>query len=258
MTNSEKQTKNMAKGKRRDNAIPKAQVVTDGDAAGGKNISEAADAKSTDAKSTDAKSTNAGIAADGNAIWQLGFLALLVMGMVFSLQINSWHFTVPVVVLWLGWAGVLATVALIWKAGLSIATEGVGDRMAPLDVSEARRHELNAEKKSLIQAIKEIEFDRDLGKMSDEDATEMMKFYRGRAIEVIKELDGQLDEELSVDERVKRDLEARMAVAVQSRKRPVKSAAVKKKPAPTNSKSQASDPDEETEKSVDSDVKESA
>ena len=256
MTNSEKQTKNMAKGKRRDNAIPKAQVVGDGDATGGKNTSGSTASDSTASDSTASDSTESAYATD--SIWRLVFLALLVMGMVFSLQINSWHFTVPVVVLWLGWAGVLATVALIWKAGLSIATEGVGDRMAPLDVSEARRHELNAEKKSLIQAIKEIEFDRDLGKMSDEDATEMMKFYRGRAIEVIKELDGQLDEELSVDERVKRDLEARMAVAVQSRKRPVKSTAVKKKPAPTNSKSQASDPDEETEKSVESDVKESA
>ena len=51
-----------------------------------------------------------------------------------------------------------------------------------------------------------IEFDRDLGKMSDEDATEMMRFYRARAIEVIKELAGSPDADLSVQERIEREI----------------------------------------------------
>lgn len=211
MTNSEKQTKNMAKGRGQKSAIPKAQVASSGE------------------ESSDTNSSEVEVPAYATrGFWQSVLLVLLVMGMVFSLHINSWHFTVPVVILWLGWAGVLATVGLIWEAGLSIAGEGSGDRMMELDVSESRRHELEAEKKSLIQAIKEIEFDRDLGKMSEEDATEMMKFYRARAIEVIKELDGQLDEELSVGDRVKRDLEARLAVAGQGRKRPLMVSGAKK------------------------------
>lgn len=233
MTNSEKQTKNMAKRRGRKTALPKAQVASGG----------AVPADETSSEGPSSEGVAPAYATRG--FWQLVLLALLVMGMVFSLQINSWHFTVPVVVLWLGWAGVLATVGFIWAAGLSITGEGSGDRMAPLDVSEARRHELEAEKKSLIQAIKEIEFDRDLGKMSEEDATEMMKYYRARAIEVIKELDGQLDEELNVSERVKRDLEARLAVASQGRKRTSKSAVVKKKPtAKSNVKSKTEDEDE--------------
>jgi len=148
------------------------------------------------------------------------------MGFAFSLQINGWHFTVPVVVLWFGWAGVLATVGLMWESGMAVVSEAAGDRMEDLDVTDARRHELESEKKSLIQAIKEIEFDRDLGKMSGDDAKEMMRFYRARAIDVIKELDGQVEEELSVRERVERDLKARVAVAEKlEKKRPVKRSA---------------------------------
>ncbi|MCP4446330.1 MAG: hypothetical protein GY811_13440 [Myxococcales bacterium] len=177
--------------------------------------------------------------------WRMVGAVLLIMGMGFSLEINGWHLQAPVVVLWFGWAGVLATVTLMWEAGFAVASEASGDRIATLDVSEARRHELDAEKKSLIQAIKEIEFDRDLGKMSAEDATEMMKFYRARAIETIKELDGQTDEELSVSERVKRDLEARLALAGKGVKRASKSA-----PAKANGKQDAESP-------ADSDAKES-
>ncbi len=188
--------------------------------------------------------------------WKLVMLVLLVMGMIFSLQINSWHLTVPVVVIWFGWGGVLATVGLIWDAGLAVANESSGDRIATLDVSEARRHELEAEKKSLIQAIKEIEFDRDLGKMSAEDATEMMKFYRARAIEVIKELDGQVYEELSVSERVKRDLEARLAVAGPARKAPKAAKKAAAQPAKSSEKQAAKDEDEQSDSGEDAASKE--
>lgn len=138
---------------------------------------------------------------------------LLIMGWGFALHVNNWHFTVPVFMLWMAWLGALVTVRLLWGIGLAVASEASDSAgMQALDVTEARRIELSEEKKSLIRAIKEIEFDRDLGKMSDEDATEMMRFYRSRAVEVIKELAGSDDGTLSVEERVERDLKARLAV----------------------------------------------
>ena len=140
------------------------------------------------------------------------FGVVLLVGWGFSLHINNWHLTVPVVMLWLAWLGALFTVRLLWDVGIAVAGEAGGQSMQELDVSESRRIELEEEKKSLIRAIKEIEFDRDLGKMSDEDATEMMRFYRARAIEVIKELAGSPDAELSVQERIDRDLAARLAI----------------------------------------------
>lgn len=137
---------------------------------------------------------------------------LLLIGWGFSLHINNWHLTVPVFMLWLAWLGALFTVRLLWGVGIAVAGEAGGKSMQELDVTEARRIELQEEKKSLIRAIKEIEFDRDLGKMSDDDASEMMRYYRARAIEVIKELAGSPDDSLSVQERIDRDLAARLAI----------------------------------------------
>ena len=149
--------------------------------------------------------------------------ALLLAGLAgafFILHVNRYHITVPVFMLWLGWFGVLATVDLLWSAGAALG-EGGGES---IEISGLRQRELLSEKKSLIRAIKEIEFDRDLGKMSPEDAKEIMRFYRARAIEVIKELDGKDDAELSIAERIERDVQARLAVQVPKKK-------AKKKPA---------------------------
>lgn len=143
-------------------------------------------------------------------------LFLLIAGWVFILHINRWHFTVPVFMLWMGWAGVIATVRFLWWAGIAMASD-IGSDTQVTDVSAARRRELQEEKKVLLRAIKEIEFDRDLGKMSAEDATEIMRFYRARAIEVIKEIDGQSDEGLTVPERIERDLQVRLALETQRR-----------------------------------------
>ena len=51
------------------------------------------------------------------------------------------------------------------------------------------RAELEREKRALLKAIKEAEFDHAMGKLSKRDADEMIATYRARAIEVIKELD---------------------------------------------------------------------
>jgi hypothetical protein len=71
--------------------------------------------------------------------------------------------------------------------------------------------ELEREKKSLVRAIKEIEFDRDTGKLSAADAAALLGAYRGRAIEVIKVLD-QGATGLSPRERVLAELKARAQV----------------------------------------------
>jgi hypothetical protein len=149
-------------------------------------------------------------------------LVLLIAGWAFILHINRWHFTVPVFMLWMGWAGVLATVRFLWWAGIAMASD-IGRGADMTDVSVARLRELNEEKKVLLRAIKEIEFDRDLGKMSAEDAAEIMRFYRARAIEVIKEIDGQSDEELTVPQRIERDLQVRLALETQRRPSPTDS-----------------------------------
>ena len=53
------------------------------------------------------------------------------------------------------------------------------------------RTELLREKRSLLRAIKEVEFDRGLHKIGDEDAAAATARYRARAIEILRILDAR-------------------------------------------------------------------
>jgi hypothetical protein len=136
----------------------------------------------------------------------------LVLGWVFILWQNRFHITVPVVVIGLGYFAVVATVANLWRVGASA--------VAPEDNSPeawtrpiGARGELEKEKKTLLKAIKEAEFDLAMGKLSKADADEMIRTYRARAIEVIKEIDridaGHAD---GPREAIKREVQARIAI----------------------------------------------
>lgn len=147
-------------------------------------------------------------------LWALGLL-LLVAGWLSILHVYRWHFTASVFFLWMGWAAMLLTTRFLARAGLA-AAEDTGDG----DDEEfwrpaGERDELLIEKRALLKAIKEIEFDHEMGKMSDADAAELTRFYRRRAIEVIKalEAEGEDDGALSVQERIDREVKARLAVA---------------------------------------------
>jgi hypothetical protein len=95
------------------------------------------------------------------------------------------------------------------------AAEDSGDVLDDFWKPVGRHEELLLEKRSLLKAIKEIEFDREMGKMSESDAAELTRFYRQRAIEIIKALEseGEAGETLSVQEQIEREIKARMVVA---------------------------------------------
>jgi hypothetical protein len=61
------------------------------------------------------------------------------------------------------------------------------------------RAELREDKRRLLRAIKELEFDHAMGKLSDEDFREIGDRYRLRAIEVLRSLDegGELHPQLA-------------------------------------------------------------
>jgi hypothetical protein len=145
-------------------------------------------------------------------IWRGITGGTLVLGWVFILWSNNFHITVPVVVIGLGYLAVVATVANLWRIGAAA--------VAPEDNSPeawtrpiGARGELEKEKKTLLKAIKEAEFDHAMGKLSKADADELIKMYRARAIEVIKELD-RFDEghAASPREAIQREVQARLAV----------------------------------------------
>lgn len=149
----------------------------------------------------------------------LGAVVLL-GGWTFILAVNQWHVGAPAVFLCAGWAAAIGAVRFLWNAGIASATEGAGADDEGFDLRESQRDELLREKRALLKAIKDIEFDRDLGKMSAEDAADLVRVYRSRAIEVIKALEGVSDDELPLEERIARDLEARLQVMpTQNKKR---------------------------------------
>jgi hypothetical protein len=148
------------------------------------------------------------------------FVLLLAGGWLGIVHVNRWHFGPPVLFLWAGWLGVLLTARFLWVAGMSAAYDddsGIGEEefWRPVGAQD----ELLREKRSLLKAIKEIEFDREMGKLSEKDAAELTRFYRARAIELIKTLEGK-DQggELSIEEKIEREVKARLSVAAASAK----------------------------------------
>jgi hypothetical protein len=74
-------------------------------------------------------------------------------------------------------------------------------------VSERLRADLEREKALTLRSIKELEFDRAMGKLSQQDFDQMAGRLRSRAIGIIKQLDAGA---ANYRERVERDLAARL------------------------------------------------
>ena len=135
-------------------------------------------------------------------------LAVYAPGALYVLGVNRWHLTAPVVMLLLCWAAVV-TLGYHLTRMASVASD-------PREIEAAvtsSREELEGEKRKLVKAIKEIEFDRECGKMSDADAAELIATYRGRAIVVLKDLERlEVGQAGSPRARVEADLQARRAL----------------------------------------------
>lgn len=165
-------------------------------------------------ESVDTRAANAPGAGDmlsPGLVRGLGVLVLL-GGWLAIGYVYRWHFGPPVFFLGVGWLAVLLTVRYLWQAGLAAANDTGAlddDFWRPM----GQRDELLREKRILLKAIKEIEFDHQMGKTSDEDAAELVRFYRLRAIEIIKALEaGDDGGQMSVQEQIEREVKARMAV----------------------------------------------
>ena len=155
-------------------------------------------------------------------IWRAVAGGTLVLGWVFILWQNAFHITPPVVIIGLGYLAVVATIANLWRVGAAA--------VAPEDNSPeawtrpiGARGELEKEKKTLLKAIKEAEFDHLMGKLSKADADDLIKMYRSRAIEVIKELDAMDAGQAGTPrEQIQREVQARLALAKTTSTKPTK------------------------------------
>ncbi len=148
-----------------------------------------------------------------------GFVAFVLIGWLFILGQNKFHLTAPVLFVCLGFLAVTTTVLNLWRTGAAAAAPDIagGDWERPLG---AAAH-LEKEKRTLLKAIKEAEFDLAMGKLSQADCDGLIRDYRSRAIAVIKELD-RLEQtanpsELSTKEQIAREVKARLALDEQNK-----------------------------------------
>jgi hypothetical protein len=119
-------------------------------------------------------------------------LAMLVIGWCFILAMNHFHITPPVVFVCLGYFAAASAIYTLYRTGATaVAVIDDTDDLASWGRPIGELSELEREKRSLLKAIKEAEFDHQMGKLSKADADSMIAVYRTRAIEVIKELDIQ-------------------------------------------------------------------
>jgi hypothetical protein len=162
--------------------------------------------------------------------------ALIVIGWVFIAWQNKFHVTAPVAFVCLGYLAVVLTIVNLWRTGaaaLSPEHEGEEAWSRPIGA----RGELEKEKKTLLKAIKESEFDLQMGKLSKADADALISTYRARAIAVIKELErfeeldmknvdpaGRPLAKDSVRDQIAREVKARLelASAKKTKKKPAK------------------------------------
>jgi hypothetical protein len=117
--------------------------------------------------------------------------------------------TSSAVFLGLSAATMIAVVWLLYRAARALV-----DEPAPVEaerVTGRRKKELEREKAALLKALKELEFDHEMGKVSDADFREIGGQYRQRAMRVLRQLD-----EAGADYKalVERELKARLGAQV--------------------------------------------
>jgi hypothetical protein len=106
---------------------------------------------------------------------------------------------------------VMATLTLGWVVWLLFRAAHAlirGDNAAEAGVATGmRRKELDREKKALLKALKELDFDHQMGKVSDKDFADISAQYRARAIRVMRQLD---DAGRDYEAMIAKDLAARV------------------------------------------------
>ncbi|HRI50204.1 MAG TPA: hypothetical protein PLW65_08480 [Pseudomonadota bacterium] len=138
----------------------------------------------------------------------VGGLGLLAGGslIVFTITIGAGRLTGPGVLL-AGSVGTLGVVAyLLVRTAQALVETGVAAQAREERAATGRRRkELEREYNTLKRAIKELELDYAMGKISEQDYGEIRTRYRERAVRVLR----QLDQGESYRAQIERDLQAR-------------------------------------------------
>jgi hypothetical protein len=87
----------------------------------------------------------------------------------------------------------LAAISFLWSS-LRTLLGGEHDLYLEQSVAVRRRMELLDEKDAVLKSLKDLEFERDVGKVSDEDFKRLDAEFRQRAKRILRSLDDDLRE----------------------------------------------------------------
>jgi hypothetical protein len=149
-----------------------------------------------------ARTENGASAAQGLQAWQFFVLAALGCATAATFMARG-QGVIAVILL----SVLMATVAVVGMAMLRTLRPLVStEEERTVLIGERTRAALEREKLLALRAIKELEFDRATGKLSEEDFREMSGRLRARAARLIR----QLDAGAGYREQIERDLAARL------------------------------------------------
>jgi len=137
----------------------------------------------------------------------------LLVGWIFIGWQNHFYLTASLVFVMLGYLAVVMTIYNLWRTGAAAVNDAEDDGDDSWGRPIGALDELDREKRTLLKAIKEAEFDHEMGKLSKADADNMITTYRARAIDVIKEIERvQGGKAGTVREQIEREVRARLEI----------------------------------------------
>jgi len=154
--------------------------------------------------------------------WQFFVLAALGLATAATFMVRG-QGVIPVIML----SVLMGTTAVAGMAALRLLRPLVSDEedRTPM-IGSRTRAALEREKMLALRAIKELDFDRAMGKLSEADWKEMSGRLRARAAGLMR----QLDAGAGYREQIERDVAKRLAADAQAPPAPVRSASVPAEP----------------------------
>lgn len=130
-----------------------------------------------------------------------------VAGVAFGLVIGRLPFGSPLVMLGIGGATLGLSGLAVWRVLNPLFDAGSVER-ATAPTEPGRIRDLQREKVAALKAIKEVEMDYQMRKISDADYEEMTQRYRKRALRLIGELEAGDDLRSLIEQELKARLSA--------------------------------------------------
>ncbi len=119
----------------------------------------------------------------------------------------------------IGWIAMVLTAMGMWQASDATVLDSsqastINDTVGKVRVDPSAKRYLQREKRTLLKAMKEIEFDRQMQKMGPQEAEALLQTLRKRAIVVMQALDiSSKRSDVTPEEIVDAEVRARLAIA---------------------------------------------